>query len=172
MCTFAGGARTDLDENGIAIRSIDQAVAVRHAGFPCRSIAGLEHGLALVLTKHDFALQDIDELVFLLVPMALRGCRTRRERTDIDAKMREADGTAKPFARAAFDHLVEGRRITGSNVDRNLVDIDLRHQTRSIMVAVPMPTPMQSVISAVALSRRSSSSRTVPRIMAPVAPSG
>ena len=45
-------------------------------------------------------------------------------------------------------------------------------QTRSMMVAVPMPPPMQSVTSAVLLPVRSSSSSTVPRIMAPVAPSG
>jgi hypothetical protein len=49
----------------------------------------------------------------------------------------------------------------------------LLHQfTRSITMAVPMPAPMQSVISARSLSARSSSSTIVPRIMAPVAPIG
>ena len=41
-----------------------------------------------------------------------------------------------------------------------------------MMVAVPMPPPMHSVTSAVALLVRSSSSSTVPKIIAPVAPSG
>ena len=41
-----------------------------------------------------------------------------------------------------------------------------------MIVAVPMPPPMQSVMSAVLLPVRSSSSSAVPRIMAPVAPSG
>ena len=41
-----------------------------------------------------------------------------------------------------------------------------------MMVAMPMPPPMQSVISAVALPVRSSSSRAVPIRQAPVAPSG
>jgi hypothetical protein len=45
-------------------------------------------------------------------------------------------------------------------------------QTRSMIVAVPMPPPMHSVISAVPLPVRSSSSSAVPRIIAPVAPSG
>lgn len=44
--------------------------------------------------------------------------------------------------------------------------------TRSMIVAVPMPAPMQSVTSAVALPVRSSSSSAVPSSIAPVAPSG
>ena len=47
-----------------------------------------------------------------------------------------------------------------------------RAYTRSIIVAVPMPAPMHSVTNAVFLSVRSSSSKTVPRIIAPVAPKG
>ena len=47
-----------------------------------------------------------------------------------------------------------------------------RDQTRSMIVAVPMPPPMQRVMSAVLLPVRSSSSSAVPRIIAPVAPSG
>ena len=41
-----------------------------------------------------------------------------------------------------------------------------------MIVAVPMPAPTHSVTSAVASPRRSNSSSTVPRIIAPVAPSG
>ena len=41
-----------------------------------------------------------------------------------------------------------------------------------MIVAVPMPPPTQRLISAVFRSRRSSSSRTVPRIIVPVAPNG
>src|SRR5689334_24337963 len=106
------------------------------------------------------------------MPVALRRRRARLQRADIDAEMRQTGGAAKALARAALHRLVEWRRIAGRGVDLDLVDVDLRHQTRSMMVAVPMPTPMQSVTSAVSLSRRSSSSSTVPRIMAPVAPSG
>src|SRR6202011_5828925 len=45
-------------------------------------------------------------------------------------------------------------------------------QTRSMMVATPMPPPMRNVISARRALRRSSSSTMVPVIMAPVAPRG
>src|SRR5207248_1514484 len=44
--------------------------------------------------------------------------------------------------------------------------------TRSMMVATPMPPPMQRVTSARRAWRRSSSSTTVPTSIAPVAPSG
>jgi hypothetical protein len=45
-------------------------------------------------------------------------------------------------------------------------------KTRSMIVAMPMPPPMQRVISAVDFPVRSSSSRAAPTRMAPVAPSG
>ena len=41
-----------------------------------------------------------------------------------------------------------------------------------MIVAMPMPPPMHSVDKAVVLFERSSSSSTVPRIIAPVAPNG
>ena len=46
------------------------------------------------------------------------------------------------------------------------------HHTRSMIVAMPMPPPMQSVMRAVDLFVRSSSSSAVPMRHAPVAPSG
>ena len=61
------------------------------------------------------------------------------------------------FVRATFSH--KGRRKE-------------ENYTRSMIVAVPMPPPMHRVTSAVDLPVRSSSSSTVPRIIAPVAPSG
>lgn len=46
------------------------------------------------------------------------------------------------------------------------------HQTRSMMVAAPMPDAMHSVARPTVLSWRSSSSSRVPMMIAPVAPSG
>src|SRR5690606_31863167 len=48
----------------------------------------------------------------------------------------------------------------------------MRVQIRSMIVPVPIPAPTHRLMSAVPLPVRSSSSSTVPRIMAPVAPSG
>ncbi len=45
-------------------------------------------------------------------------------------------------------------------------------QTRSMIVAMPIPPPMHSVMRAVALPSLSSSSSAVPMRIAPVAPSG
>src|SRR5690606_3245613 len=75
-----------------------------------------------------------------------------------------------PFAaRLALLHT----RLDVDEDERRLSRIEgHRPQTLSMMVAVPMPAPMQSVTSAVLRSRRSSSSSTVPKIMAPVAPNG
>ena len=47
-------------------------MTVRHAGLPGSGIAGLEHGLAVVLAQHHLAFEYVDEFVFILVPMALR----------------------------------------------------------------------------------------------------
>ena len=44
--------------------------------------------------------------------------------------------------------------------------------TRSMIVAAPMPEPMHNVARPVSRSERSNSSNKVPRIIAPVAPSG
>ena len=58
-------------------------------------------------------------------------------------------------------------------VVRALDDQAVGHaQTRSMMVAVPMPPPVHMVTSPQVRSRRSSSSRTVPMSIAPVAPIG
>jgi hypothetical protein len=65
-------ARTDLDENGIAIGPVDDAMTVRNTGLPGCGIACLQHGLALVLAQHNFAFEHVDEFVLILMPMALR----------------------------------------------------------------------------------------------------
>ena len=69
------------------LRAVDQAMAVRNAGLPGCGVAGLEHGLAVVLAQHHFAFEHVDKLVFVFVPVALRGGRARLERADVDAEM-------------------------------------------------------------------------------------
>src|SRR6478735_761844 len=71
----------------------------------------------------------------------------------------------------------QGRNAVGVGLEAEIGEVHrfspLRaDQTRSMMVATPMPAATQSVTSAVCLFVRSSSSSTVPRIIAPVAPSG
>src|SRR5262245_32160819 len=155
------------------LRLVDEVMAVRHAGLESGAVARLEHGLAGVLDQHQLAFEDIDELVLLLVPMSQRRSGARLEARQVDAELGEAGDVAKRRLLAAVSHLAKVARIDTLGTHRGFADVDLGHPyTLSMMVAVPMPAPMHSVTSAVPRSRRSSSSITVPRIMAPVAPSG
>src|SRR5580692_7451979 len=188
-------------------------MTVRVVGLEARGIARPEHGLAAVVDQHDFAFEDEDELIFLLVPMPQRGRGAGLQRRQVDPELVEAGRVAEPLARAAGDDSPERLGIVRASIDRDFGDVDLGHNsvfviaerprgapavkdaaqsvplvearrfapslelriaihTRSMIVAVPMPAPMHSVTSAVARLRRSSSSSTVPRIIAPVAPSG
>src|SRR5581483_1262873 len=166
MSALGIGPGADLKDNGVAPGAVDEAMPIGDAGLPRRRVSRFQHGLAVVLAEHD--------LVLVLVPVTLRRRGARLEPAEIDAELRQPGAAREPLAKAAFDRLVKRWRIARIGVERDLVDVDLRHRdhTLSIMVAVPMPAPMQSVTSAVPRSRRSSSSSAVPRIMAPVAPSG
>ena len=68
-------------------------------------------------------------------------------------------GTVEPEQRDAVVGVLDGER-------------GHRAHTRSMIVAVPMPPPVHIVTRPVVRSRRSSSSRSVPISMAPVAPIG
>ena len=65
-------AAADLEHDGLAIASVDQAMTVRNARFPGCGVTGLEQGFAAVLAQDDFSFKDIDELVLVLMPVALR----------------------------------------------------------------------------------------------------
>ena len=98
---------------------------------------------------------------------------------DVDGFIAQYDPKTRKVPKIAAEiaqRLVEKQREADTRERRDhqraeIGFIDLHH-TRSITMAVPMPAPTQSVISAVVLSERSSSSTIVPRIMPPVAPSG
>src|SRR5262249_10793796 len=67
---LALGARADLEIERIARGAVDQAMGDAAAGLEARGVTGPEHGLAVVLLQHQLALQHVDELVLLLVPVA------------------------------------------------------------------------------------------------------
>src|SRR5450759_493908 len=175
MHALGFGASADLEIDRVAAAAVDQLVRDAAAGLEAGGVAGLEYGFAVVLDQHQLAFQHVDEFVFLLVPMPQRGGRARLDARNIDAELRETHDVAQRLLVAAFMLGLKLGGIETAASHRHLGDVDLGHeisQTRSMIVAVPMPIPMQSVTSAVDRSRRSSSSSTVPRIMAPVAPSG
>ena len=165
--------RSDHQHDNVRLRFVDHAVAIGHAGPEARDIARAEPRFALVLDQGHVAFEHVNEFVLVLVPVTHAGGGTGFEPDKANAELGQADGVAESLGLAPRHHLVERWWIVGARRDPDLVDVDLRHcYTRSMMVAVPMPAPMQSVISAVDLPVRSNSSSAVPRIMAPVAPSG
>src|SRR5262249_5083279 len=143
------------------------------AGLEARAVARLEQRLTAVLDQGNLAFEHEDELVLLLVPVAQRRGGARLEPREIDAELGEPSDVAESRLLAAVGHFAPGLRVDPLGAHHGLGDVDLGHaHTRSMMVAVPMPAPMHSVTSAVSRLLRSSSSIAVPRIMAPVAPSG
>src|SRR6266550_2915296 len=68
MHALAGGARADLEIDGVAVAAVDEAMGDATARFEAGGVAGLEHGLAVVFLKDQLAFEHVDELVLLLVP--------------------------------------------------------------------------------------------------------
>src|SRR5882724_11543637 len=171
---FIRSARTDLDVNGVFLRAIDQAMTDTAIRLPAGGVARFHHSLAVVLDERDLAFEHIDEFVLVPVPVPLRRPGAGLERDQVNSKLVESHDVAEALAFAADDRFPERLGIHADGIDRDFGDIDPRHcrHTRSMIVAVPIPTPMHNVTSAVERLRRSSSSSTVPRIIAPVAPSG
>ena len=71
-------------------------VAVRFTGFEAGAIAGVEHDFAGIGNEHDRAPNDVDEFVFVGVPMALTGPGARAQLQQIDAELAKAGGQPEP----------------------------------------------------------------------------
>src|SRR5262249_14534823 len=97
---LARRAAADLDVDGVALGAVDQAIAVRDARLPSGGVPWPEHGLAAVLAQHHLALEHVDELVLVLVPVALRRGGARLEPREVHAELVEPDGIAEPLALA------------------------------------------------------------------------
>src|SRR6516162_5184538 len=75
----ASHTSSDLQYLRLAVRAVLEAMAVRIVRRePCR-IPGAEDLLTIIGYEHDFAGNDIDELVFASVPMTLARPCTRRQ---------------------------------------------------------------------------------------------
>src|SRR4051812_40102088 len=80
-------ARADLQIKRVLAGLVDQAMADAAVGLPAGGIAGLQHGLAVVLVQHQLTLEHVDELVLALMPVPERRLRVRLDARDIDAKL-------------------------------------------------------------------------------------
>src|SRR5262245_21579037 len=79
------------------------------------------------LAQDHFAFEHVNELVLLLMPVALRRGGSRLQGAEVDAELGQAGCSTEPLARAPLHRLVERRRIIGRLVERQLVDIEFWH---------------------------------------------
>src|SRR5215813_4122883 len=120
-------AGADLEIDGVAVRAVDQMMAVGDAGLPAGGVAGPQHDLAAVLDQRDLAFDHVDEFVFLLVPVPQRRAGAGLEARDIDAELGQArDITDRALLAAARDRL-EIARIGAVGPHDGLGNVDLRH---------------------------------------------
>src|SRR4051812_44079607 len=105
-------ARPDFKQQHLGFRAVHDAMAVRHAGFPARAVAGLQDRLATVgLDQRRLALKDVDELILLLVPMQDRCGRPWFKLREIHPELREPDRIAERGLVTARTRRLERRRI-------------------------------------------------------------
>src|SRR5258708_1243282 len=67
------GTRADLKIDRVALRLIDEMMAVGDPSLETRGVAPLQHGRAAILDQHDLTLEHVNEFVFGLVPVPAGG---------------------------------------------------------------------------------------------------
>src|SRR5262245_9044917 len=90
MHPLACRAGADLEIDRVPAGAVDQAMGDAAAGLEAGGIAGTQHRLAVVLLQHQLAVEHVDELVLLLVPVAQRRRGARLDARDIDPELGEA----------------------------------------------------------------------------------
>ena len=73
------------------------------------AIAGVEHGFAGIGDEHDRGPDDIDELVFVAVPMTLAGPGAGLDDGEVDAEQSEAGVAGQALGGLILARRVEGR---------------------------------------------------------------
>src|SRR5262249_44659529 len=125
---LALGARADLEIDRVALRLIDEMMAVGDPSLETRSVARLQHGRAAVLDQHDLAFEHVNELVFGLVPVAQRGGGTGLESREIDPKLAEPDDIAKGGLLSALGNGAPRFGIDAFGAHHRLGNVYLRHR--------------------------------------------
>src|SRR5262249_38774352 len=128
MRAFTLCARADLEVDRVALRPIDEMMAVGDPSLETRGVAWLQHGRAAVLDQHDLAFEHVNELVFGLVPVAQRGGSARLESREIDPKLAEPDDIAKRGLLSALGNGAPRFGIDAFGAHRCLANVYLRHR--------------------------------------------
>src|SRR5687768_3054110 len=128
MAIAFGQPAVDRDEGAIAIAAVDEMVAVGNVLGEHRAVAGPHHRLAIVLDQPRLAIEDDDELVDALVPVALARDPAGLDDTVGDTNVLESARGSQP-PEMALPHLRRERhRISRSVGLLDCVEIDLRHR--------------------------------------------
>src|SRR6185437_1019407 len=86
-------AHLQVQRRGAA--AIDELMAVAAAGREAGTHAGAQHLLACVAAQHHLALEHINELVLVRVPVAHGGLLARRQPRQVDADARQPERIAE-----------------------------------------------------------------------------
>jgi hypothetical protein len=100
-------------------------MAIALTGLEAGAIAGVEDNFTSIGDEHDRAPDDIDELVFVNVPMALTGPGARAQLQQIDAKLGKAGGQPEPTPGLVLARFVERLGIARSGARSGANNIDL-----------------------------------------------
>src|SRR5256885_17007725 len=98
------GTRADLKIDRVALRLIDEMMAVGDPSLETRGVAPLQHGRAAILDQHDLTLEHVNEFVFGLVPVAECGGGAVPKAREIDTELREPDDVAQRGPLSALRH--------------------------------------------------------------------
>src|ERR1700734_2532175 len=92
-----------------------------------RAIPCAQHGLAAVFDERYFAFKQIDELIFVAVPMALAGPAAWRQRHQIDAEIAKAARLAQALPRTCSAGCIEWGWIARTRASGYGGDVDFWH---------------------------------------------
>ena len=111
-------------------------MAIALTGLEAGAIAGVEHGFASIGDEHDRAPDDIDELIFVSVPMALTGLGARAQLQQIDAELDKARGQPESTPGLVLAGFVERLGIArpGARTDASNIDLHVPISRRPVSV--------------------------------------
>src|SRR5215471_4991827 len=92
------------------------------------TISGPQDCLSRVLDECQLAFKDVDEFVFMAVPVPLARPFARWKRHQVDAEDRELPGVAESLAGASGTGFVEGFRVASSNTHWHGGNVNFRHR--------------------------------------------
>ena len=116
-----GTPGADVHDQCGRLTTVLQVIAIALAGLEAGTIAGVEHGFAGIGDEHDRAPDDINELVFVRMPMTLAGPGARTQLQQINAELGKVGqtprhggtGNTEPTRGSGFLDLTRSRSTTG-----------------------------------------------------------